>query len=105
MTTPTESFADDAAIVAAESAHRAPPPATEEYPTAPAFRHVMIVEPTGLTYVAPHRDVDDLDLDQCLRIPAAFRVFTDGARLPAPGRYWISVADDGNLEVGGRVPA
>lgn len=105
MITP-ESFADDAAIVAAETAHRLPPPSSADYPAAePYMRHVLIIESPSLWYIAPH--ISDRHPSQCLNVAGALRDFMSqgGAAGITPGRYWISVGDDGNLEIGGRVAA
>lgn len=86
---------------------------------APAQRHVLIVEPNGLQYLAPH--MWDEDPAECNAVANAFAWFHDrigipaidgdGPLLPWPppdgkgGRFWCGVSADGNFEIGGRVPA
>ncbi len=73
-------------------------------------RHVLIVEDTGWTYVAPHADPSTHPYYECERIGRALRAFRgdyDGddeqPSTMAPGRYWCSADADGNFEIGGRV--
>lgn len=74
----------------------------------PHDRHVLIVEPDGLTYVGPHLDLPKFDSARCEAIRHAAHAFVYGrgigaAAAPAPGRYWCDVSEDGVFEIGGRV--
>lgn len=105
MTNPTDSFAQDGAIAAASvKLGLAPEPAdTVEYPQHdPRTRHVLIVEPDGWTYLAPHT-VRHGQEPACVAVAHAARVFADHGTPPRPGRFWCSVDEHGNLEIGGEV--
>jgi len=89
-------------------------------PTAdPSRRHVLVIEPTGLTYIAPHTpEVTARHREQPLvrgeRLCAAVAIAFDAWREarhdgfqpedhPDEGRWWCDVSEDGVFEVGGRV--
>lgn len=84
-----------------------------DYPAAdPSTRHVLIVEPDGWAYIAPHLPGNH-DLAECERVALASRAFLGkpnwaGARGagvgPGPGRYWCSASEDGVFEIGSRLP-
>lgn len=85
-----------------------------EYPTAdPSTRHVLIIEPDGWAYIAPHLPGNH-DLAECERVAIASRAFlgapnpigarTAGRVNPGRGRYWCGVDEDGNFEIGARLP-
>lgn len=105
MHNPTASFEQDAAIAAVSARLGLAPvdaPAPAIAVADPKRRHVLIVEPDGWTYLAPHsaRLGDEAD---CLAAHHAARAFADHGTPPRPGRYWCDVAPDGNLEIGGRI--
>ena len=104
---PTESFTTDAAIVAATarlSLPRPDHPPTPIVDAAPETRHVLIVEPDGWTYVAPHLP-DGRRSAVCKSVGRAAYTFLERGTPPGPGRYWCDVSPDGNFEIGGRVRA
>lgn len=89
-------------------------PDGDDYPF-PDTRHVLIVEPGGMTYIAPHAWPAN---DDCRRLAEAFAAFEvrvqmpdlDGRELPpavgvdgVPGRWWCDTDTDGNFLIGGRV--
>lgn len=93
-------------------------PLSPTIPVDDGNRHVLIVEPSGATYVAPHLDLGKHPISECERVglavvafltplsspavqPIAGRRRQDG---PGSGRYWISTDEDGNLEIGSRLP-
>lgn len=73
----------------------------------PKGRHALIIEANGFVYIAPHLwEVNG----HCLKIAQAVDAFLAGGLADgsgaahAPGRYAIGLADDGNLDLGGRLP-
>jgi len=72
------------------------------FPIDDLSRHVLIVEPSGAAYIAPHLG----EKDRCAELHAAWVTFSHGwnDKTAAPGRYWCSVEDDGNFSIGGRLP-
>jgi len=107
MSNPTATFAEDAAIVAAGLALDLPRPTDPQPAIADASkvsRHVLIVEPDGWAYVAPHTPRGER-LALCEDVARAGRVFCQIGTPPAPGRYWCDVSPDGNFEIGSRVAA
>lgn len=87
----------------------------------PARRHVLVIEPSGWCYLAPHTNEaaarflsydTDHELSLCERVTIAFRAWRhevhDGSRRPEDhpdeGRWWCDVSPDGVFEVGARIP-
>lgn len=76
-------------------------PATEYETEAP--RHVLIIEETGMAYVAPHIRPET---PRCAVLLDAFRRFSHGGFGEiTPGRFWCDVSEDGNFEIGSRIEA
>lgn len=102
---PTDTFARDGDLVPERTPQALPD--LDPVPTDDLSRHVLIVEPSGWTYVAPH--LPRHNLKECERVELAARVFLEigtGSTpkpSPAPGRYWCSVSDDDVFEIGGRI--
>lgn len=68
-------------------------------------RHVLIVEDGGLSYVAPHLPADH-PYSECERVGVALGAFRGDPPFEEqhpPGRYWCSVDEFGNFEIGGQV--
>lgn len=105
-------FADDAERVEYRLEHGEPLdggqiPAPEP-PVDDLTRHVLIIEESGISYVAPHEQHLHPHA-VCERVGRALIAFrgVDDVFMPEPhpgaGRYWIDVDEDGNLALGGRI--
>lgn len=88
------------------------------FPVDDHSRHVLIIEPSGWSYIAPHLDLGRHPFSECKRVGDALTAFRERSVFDAemhstiavepfsgvePGRFWCSVDADGNFEIGSRI--
>lgn len=84
---------------------------SDPFPLAePENRHVLIIEPSGWTYLGFHTPETTARHEQnrpgiCYAIAEAARSFTSGPRPDLePGRFWCDLDEDGVFLIGSRIP-